>query len=369
MIYFDNAATTKLNPLVSKWIKENMDEMWLNPSSAYAYEIKELIEQARQTILYLIGADEDDHIIFTSGGSEANSMVAQIGKIYTTPIEHDSLLKHPFAYTCVVNEDGFVVKPLAFGKPYGEEDLPDILKGQLDTIISIQLANNEIGTIQDVKSLKNIRPEMLFHTDAVQAIGHIPVNVKELGVDMLSASAHKFGGPKGVGFLYVNKRAYEYLVPIIYGTQEDGKRGSTYNAIPIIAMAKALELACADMRINMEKTADVREFIQRYMDDMPCAHLNGTSDFSRRLPGNLNYRFDGYRGEQLQEFLAEHEIYVSTGSACNTASGNPSHVLKAIGLSDDEADSSLRITVNENNTIEESLQFINILKEGLDLLA
>ena len=365
MIYFDNAATTKVNPVVSEWIKDNIDELWLNPSSAYAYETKKLIEDARQSILYHIGANEDDHIIFTSGGSEANSMLSLIGGVVTTPIEHESILKQTWRDICRVDAEGFVKLPMDFG--YGQEYL-SVKLADKTFILSVQLANNEIGTIQDLRQIREIYPESIIHTDAVQAIGHIPVNVKVLGIDMLSASAHKFGGPKGVGFLYANKKAYERIRPIIYGTQEDGRRGSTYNTLGIVGMAKALEFVYDNMIINTQKTIEIRDALKEQLDQIPCASLNGPADLSKRLPGNLNYRFEGYRGEQIQEFLAERDIYVSTGSACNTGSGNPSHVLTAIGLSDTEADSSIRISVNENNTIDETLQFINNLKNGLLLL-
>ena len=363
MIYFDNAATTKMFPEVVDILKFSMDKgstMWMNPSSAYMTDSMSSIEKARNIILSCIGADENDHIIFTSGGSEANSMVTHsFMHVETTPIEHDSVLL----------ADNLTIIDGIDGK--GFFNLPE--KMNLDAtpnrVFSIQLANNEIGTIQDIKSIREMFPDKIIHTDAVQAIGHIPVNVKDLGVDLLSASAHKFGGPKGIGFLYVNKRVYDKINPLINGTQENGKRGSTYNLPSIIGMAKALKISVDKMFDYSVQTVKVRNEIINCMEQIPCAHLNGTEDFIRRLPGNLNYRFDGYRGEQLQEYLAEHEIYVSTGSACNTSSGKPSHVLKAIGLTDDESDSSIRITVNHENTEQEALAFINALKDGLRLLA
>lgn len=353
MVYFDNAATTKLLPEVSDFIKENLDTMWMNPSSAYRYEIKEQIEVTRSLIKSCIGADEDDYIIFTSGGSEANSMINGSVVIPTTTIEHDSMYAADSECPFKVDGEGFVI-------------IPD---GYISRkFISVQLANNEIGTIQDLKAIREAFPNKLIHTDAVQAIGHIPVNVKELGVDALSASAHKFGGPKGVGFLYVSKEAYDYIEPLIIGTQENGMRGSTYNAIGIIAMGMALKNSVQNMFDNTVQTVKVRNEILEEMSKIPCAHLNGTNYFLKRLPGNLNYRFDGYRGEELQMFLADHDIYVSTGSACNTASGKPSHVLKAIGLSDEEANSSIRISVDHNNTEHEALEFIGVLKEGIRVL-
>ena len=238
-----------------------------------------------------------------------------------------------------------------------------------DRLISIQLANNEVGTIQDIKKIRELCPNALIHTDAVQAVGHIVLNIKDLGVDMLSASAHKFGGPKGVGFLYVSKRAYDMISPVIYGEQENQKRGSTYNAAAILGMEIALIDAVDNLNSNMLMTNIVKNKIFQEMQSIECATLNGTYDFERRLPGNLNYSFKGYKGEEIQAFLAEHAIYVSTGSACNSALNVPSHVLKAIGLSDDEANSTIRITVNENNTVDEVDEFITVLKQALDCLA
>ncbi len=361
MIYFDNAATTKMFPEVVELIRIYTDSstLWMNPSSAYMTGAISLIEKARDVILGCIGADEDDHIIFTSGGSEANSMVTHSFLVETTPIEHDSIL-HADKLTIIdgINKEGFFKLPEKMN-----------LEATPNRVFSIQFANNEIGNIQNIKAIREKYPDKIIHTDAVQAVGHIPINVKELGLDMLSASAHKFGGPKGIGFLYVNKRVYDRINPLINGTQEDGKRGSTYNLPSILGMAKALKISVDKMFDYSVQTVKVRNEIIKCMEKIPCAHLNGTEDFMHRLPGNLSYRFDGYRGEQLQEFLTEHEIYVSTGSACNTNSGKPSHVLKAIGLTDDEADSSIRITVNHENTEQEALTFINVLKDGLRLLS
>ena len=194
----------------------------------------------------------------------------------------------------------------------------------------------------------------------------MPFSVKKLGIDMLSASAHKFGGPKGVGFLYVSKKALPCIKPIVFGTQNNGLRGSTYNYIGIMAMTLALEIAFEDMLDNLLQTCKVRMAIYDSMQKISCAHLNGPINFKQRLSGNLNYRFDGYRGEELQAYLAQNDIYVSTGSACNT--GKTSHVLTAIGLTEEEADSSLRITYNETNTVDEALALFKTLREGLNLL-
>lgn len=359
MIYFDQAATTKLHPKVSEWIKEHIDNDWMNPSSMYAAKQKRDIEDCRKKILGMIGADLDDYVIFTSGGSESNAMAIEVADLLvTTEIEHDSILNSDIGARLSVDSEGFL-SAVNFEKIYNISMRPW-------DVVSVQYANNEIGTIQDIETIRNTCPDCLLHVDAVQAVGHIPFSVKRLGIDMLSASAHKFGGPKGVGFLYVSKKALPYIKPRIYGTQENGLRGSTYNYIDIMAMTLALENAFNDMIDNLLQTSRVRMAIFENINSIECAHLNGPTDFKKRLPGNLNYRFDGYRGEELQAFLAQNEIYVSTGSACNT--GKTSYVLKAIGLTEEEADSSLRITCNETNTVGEALTLFKTLQQGLEIL-
>ena len=359
MIYFDQAATTKLHPRVSEWIKEHIDDDWMNPSSMYAAKQKKDIENCRQKILGMIGADLDDYVVFTSGGSESNAMAIEVADLLvTTEIEHDSILNSDRGARLSVDSEGFL-SAVNFERIYNISMRPW-------DVVSVQYGNNEIGTIQDIESVRAACPNCLLHVDAVQAVGHVPFSVKKLGIDMLSASAHKFGGPKGIGFLYVSKKALPYIKPKIYGTQENGLRGSTYNYINIMAMTLALEIAFDEMIDNLLQTSRVRMAIFEGLNKILCAHLNGPMDFKKRLPGNLNYRFDGYRGEELQAFLAQNEIYVSTGSACNT--GKTSYVLKAIGLTEEEADSSLRITCNETNTVSEALTLIKTLNQGLEIL-
>ena len=361
MIYFDQAATTKIHPKVSEWIKEHLDSDWMNPSSLYAAAQKNDIEACRKKILGMIGADLDDYIVFTSGGSEANALAINGADLFiTTEIEHDSILNCEMGARLSVDSAG-LISDVDFERI---RNISDMMRPW--DILSIQYGNNEIGTIQDISAIRNACPECLLHVDAVQAIGHMPINVKKLGIDMLSASAHKFGGPKGIGFLYVSKKAFPYIKPIVFGTQNNSLRGSTYNYIDIMAMTLALELAFDKMTDNLLQTCRVRMAIYDSMAKIPCAHINGTIDFKKRLPGNLNYRFDGYRGEELQTFLAENDIYVSTGSACNT--GKTSHVLKAIGLTEEEANSSIRITFNETNTVSEALTLFKTISQGLELL-
>jgi cysteine desulfurase len=359
MIYFDNAATTKMKPKVGSFMKTNLDDLWFNASASYAPNYRSLLERSRRSILTMLGADLDDHIIFTSGGSEANALAIHKNFIITDDIEHSSILNSWKGYRVGVDDYGFVDI---------DEVIDTYTRLNSDRLISIQLANNEVGTIQNIKKIREYCPNAIIHTDAVQAIGHIPVNVKDLGVDMLSASAHKFGGPKGVGFLYVSKRAYDRIEPVIYGEQEDKKRGSTYNTVDILGMELALIEAIDNLNANMLLTTIIRNKIVEGMKEIECATLNGPTDFEYRLPGNLNYIFAGYKGEEIQAFLAEHAIYVSTGSACNSASEEPSHVLKAMGLSDDEANSSIRITVNEDNGVDEVDEFMDCLKEALKVL-
>jgi cysteine desulfurase len=358
MIYFDNAATTKMNPKTASFMKKNLDDLWFNASAAYAPNYRALIDKTRRSILCMLGADSDDHIIFTSGGSESNALAIHGNQIITDDIEHSSILSSWKGYRVGVDDYGFV----------DLENIIDMYHRLTNRMISVQLANNEVGTIQDIARLREFCPDAIIHTDAVQAVGHIPINVKKLGVDMLSASAHKFGGPKGVGFLYVSKRAYDYLDPIVFGEQEDHKRGSTYNTVGILGMELALIDAYDNLNANMLLTNIIKRRLFEAMKDIDCAKLNGTSDFEKRLPGNLNYSFEGYKGEEIQSFLAEHAVYVSTGSACSAMAHVPSHVLKAMGLSVDEANSSIRITVNESNSIDEVDEFMEVLKQALTIL-
>lgn len=359
MIYFDQAATTKIHPKVSEYIKNHLDDDWLNPSSMYAAEKKKDIETCRQKILGMIGADLDDYIVFTSGGSEANAMAVSMAEHFvTTKIEHDSILYSEKGARLSVDSSGLI-------DVIDLERYKNTLRNPSD-MISVQYGNNEIGTIQDISLIRNECPDCLLHIDAVQAVGHMPFSVKKLDIDMLSASAHKFGGPKGIGFLYISKKALPYAKPVIYGTQNNELRGSTYNYIGIMAMTYALELAFDKMLDNLLQTCRVRMAIYDSFQKFPCAHINGTVNFKQRLAGNLNYRFDGYRGEELQAYLAQNNIFVSTGSACNT--GKTSHVLTAIGLTEEQADSSLRITYNETNTVSEALQLFKTLKNGLEIL-
>lgn len=342
IIYLDHAATTPLCEAAKQAIVEHLDD-YGNPSSTYEFARKSrvLIEDARERIAKCINAYPDE-IFFTSGGSEANSWVLDQCMAISSQIEHHSLRAQ--YNNIIISKDG-VIDPQHFS-------CINHKLSKLFEMMSCMYVNNEIGTIQPIKDIAQIAhgKGMLFHTDAVQAVGHIPVDVKELGCDMLSASGHKFGAPKGVGFLYV-KRGVIINSLISGGKQERGLRGGTENVLGIVAMASALE----DAVYNME---DRNKHVQKLRDKMLCglldiegAHINGS--MLHRTSSNINMRFDGVSGSRLVALCDLYGVCISAGSACNEGDATPSHVLKAIGLSDAEALNSIRITIGHQNTEEE----------------
>lgn len=342
IIYLDNAATSPLCEAAKKAILEQFDDFG-NPSSQYELGRKSrvLIENARERIARCINA-EPGEIYFTSGGSEANSWVTNQYMTISTQMEHHSLKAH---YNKVfVGNDG-VVDPQRFS-------CIDHKLARLFEMVSCMYVNNELGTIQPIQDVAKIThsKNMLFHTDAVQALGYIPIDVKELNCDMLSASAHKFGGPKGVGFLYVKKGTE--LKPLINGgSQEAGMRGGTENILGIIAMAAALEDTVEHMEERNEHIKYLRDIMLEKLLKIEGAHINGSLD--KRVVSNINIRFDGVSGSRLVTLCDLYGICISAGSACNEGNAEPSHVLKAIGLSDEEALNSIRITIGHQNTLEE----------------
>ena len=367
MIYLDHAATTPLCEAAKKAIIKHLDDFG-NPSSAHELGRKSrlLIEDARERIAKCINA-EPEEIYFTSGGSEANTWALSQYNCYSiAPLfEHHSV--KPDIYLPVHNT---------------RRPVPSCDSGIVDTklyvdvcswttnIISCMYVNNELGTIQPVKELAEIahNKKIWFHTDAVQAIGHVPVDVKDIDCDMLSASGHKFGAPKGIGFLYVKKNG-PTLDPLIYGgKQEQGLRGGTENVIGIISMAAALEDAVEHMD---ERNTHIERLRNKMLDKLlqiPGSVLNGSLE--NRVPGNINIRFDGVSGSRLVALCSLYGIYISSGSACNEGIATPSHVLKAIGLTDEEALSSVRITIGHENTeaeIEQSANIITKLVERIRL--
>ena len=369
LIYLDNAATTKVAPEVVKEMLPYLEESYGNPSAFYGFAAKtgQKVDQARQVIALAIGARAEE-IYFTAGGSESDNwaLVATAeahenkGKhIITSAIEHHAILhtceyleKRGFEVTYVgVDEDG-VVKL-------------DELKAAIrpDTIlISIMAANNEIGSIQPLKEIGAIAKEnkILFHTDAVQAFGHIPLNVDELNIDMLSASGHKVHGPKGIGVMYI-RRGVKIGAFMHGGAQERRRRAGTHNVPGIIGMGKAVELAVANMEESGKKISELRDYlIERMMAEIPYCKLNGHK--TNRLPNNANFSFSFIEGESLLIMLDQAGICASSGSACTSGSLDPSHVLMAIGLPHEIAHGSLRLTLSDETTREELDYTVDTLK-------
>lgn len=347
MIYLDHASTTPLCKVAKQVILDHLDD-YGNPSSSYEFARKSrlLIEDARERIAKCINA-EPYEIYFTSGGSESNSWALhESNTVLTTTIEHHSVKG---AKNIPVNKDGIIdltqVSEII-------EDYASICWVGPD-VISCMMVNNETGVIQPVSELAQIAHKngLYFHTDAVQAMGHIPVDVKAIGCDMLSASGHKFGAPKGIGFLYIKEGAFNPLILVHGGAQERHMRGGTENILGIVAMAAALEDATINMESRNAHVELIRDVMLHKLMQIEGAHLNG--HIERRVSSNINIRFDGISGARLVTLADTYGICISSGSACNEGVAEPSHVLKAMGLTDAEALSSIRITLGHDNTIEE----------------
>ena len=362
MIYLDTAATTKPKQEVVEAMMPYFTEKWYNPSALYgqANKIKKYIENSRNIVGNFINANGNE-IFFTSGGSESNcwaiqGFVKQCYSIGWQPIIITSTIEHKSINACLddirscnlgiihlipVDICGFIDVELL-------EDALEHYKGKPNVLVSIQFANNEIGTIQYIKHLASLAHKYgaVFHTDAVQAFGHIPIDVKELDIDMMSASGHKIGCSKGIGFLYIKNGVK--IKPLIYGSQMDSMRGGTENVPYIIGMAKAVELIQNDM-IRFPLSYYRNYFISE-LKKLGCT-VNGAMD--SRLPNNINITFlQDITGEAMTYMLDMSEIFVATGSACNSYAIEPSHILKAIGLSDNEAARSLRITLPDDISME-----------------
>ena len=359
-IYADNAATTKMSGTALEAMLPYMTEHYGNPSSLYTIgqEAKEGLEAARAAVASCIGAQPRE-ITFTSGGSEADNQAirsaallgAKKGKkhIISTKFEHHAVLhtlakleKEGFEVTLLdVHENGLVTA----------QQVKDAIRE--DTcLVTIMFANNEIGTIQPIAEIGAVCREkgVIFHTDAVQAAGHVAIDVKAENIDMLSISAHKFHGPKGVGALYA-RRGIPLVNVIEGGAQERGKRAGTENIGGIVAMAAALSEACANLEKNAAYVSALRDKLIAGLKTIPHAALNG--DETKRLPGNVNFCFEGIEGESLLLLLDEAGICASSGSACTSGSLDPSHVLLAIGRPHEVAHGSLRLTLCEENTEEQ----------------
>lgn len=370
MIYLDNAATTKTAPEVVQAMLPYFAENYGNPSTIYSLgsASKKAVNEARRTIAGAIGAKQEE-IYFTAGGSEADNWAlkataeAYEGKgkhIITTKIEHHAILhtceyleKRGFEVTYLnVDEDGLV----------NLDELKNAIRP--DTIlISVMFANNEIGTIEPIKEIGAIAKErgILFHTDAVQAFGQVPINVDEMHIDMLSASGHKLNGPKGIGFLYI--RSGLKLRSFIHGGgQERSRRAGTENVPGIVGLGAATERALRIMEEKTKKELELRDYlISRIEKEIPYCRLNGHR--TRRLPGNVNFSFLYIEGESMLIMLDMKGICASSGSACTSGSLDPSHVLLAIGLKHEEAHGSLRMTLSEENTKEEIDIVVDNLKQ------
>lgn len=342
IIYLDHAATTPICDAAKKAIIEHFDDFG-NPSSSYELGRKSrvIIEDARERIAKCINAKPDE-IYFTSGGSESNTWALNDRISMSSCFEHHSVKAH---YNNVWIDNDGIVKTQFFST------INHPLAKYFE-IMSCMYVNNELGTIQPIKDIAKIvhGKHMLFHTDAVQAVGNIPIDVKDLNCDMLSASGHKFCAPKGVGFLYI-KNGVEIPTLIHGGKQESGIRGGTENILGIVAMAAALEDAIENMEERNKHIKYLRDKLLNQLLQIPNSHLNGSLE--NRVPGNINMRFDGVSGTKLVTLCNLYGICISSGSACNEGISEPSHVLKAIGLTDEEALSSIRITLGHENTEEE----------------
>ena len=374
-VYADNAATTQMSENVLKAMMPLLTDIYGNPSSLHSIGqvAKEYLENARETVADCIGADPKE-IYFTSGGSEADNQAirsaayigARKGKkhIISSKFEHhavlhtlDALKKEGFTVTLLDVYSNGVVKP---------EDVENAITDET-CLVTIMTANNEIGTIQPIAEIGKICKEkgVLFHTDAVQAVGHIPVNVKDMNVDMLSVSAHKFHGPKGVGFLYARKGIL--LTNIIYGgAQERSKRAGTENMASIVGMATAIKEATDHLEENAAKVTAMRNRLIDGLKGIERSRING--DLEHHLPGTLNMCFEGIEGESLLLLLDAKGICASSGSACTRGSLDPSHVLLSIGVPVEIAHGSLRLSISEYNTMEQMDHIVESVPGVVDYL-
>lgn len=370
MIYLDNAATTRTAPEVVEAMLPYFSELYGNASTVYEFggKSKEAVSKARETIAHAIGA-KDNEIYFTAGGSESDNWALKAtaeaykdkGKhIITSKIEHHAIL-----HTCEwLEKNGFEVTYLDVDE-FGVVKLEELKKAiRPDTIlISIMFANNEIGTIEPVAEIGKIAREhgVLFHTDAVQAFGQVPIHVDELNIDMMSSSGHKLNGPKGIGFLYIRK-GVKIRSFLHGGAQERKRRAGTENVPGIVGFGKAVELAIATMEERTAKERKLRDhLINRVLKEIPFTRVNG--DRTNRLPNNVNLCFQFVEGESLLIMLDMKGICGSSGSACTSGSLDPSHVLLAIGLPHEIAHGSLRLTLGEDTTLEDIDYTVDAVKE------
>jgi len=377
LIYLDHAASTPVLQEIINEMLPYLGNLYGNPSSIHTYGIKSkiAIQIARKRVAMLIGSKPSE-IFFTSGGTESNNLALKgLSKsirnyqniknhIITSSIEHDAILE-----TCrYLEKDGFTVTYLKVDKD-GIIDKME-LKNHLNektALVSIMLANNEIGVIQPIKELSEIvhdfSKKIIFHSDAVQAVGKIPINVKEFDLDSLSLSSHKINGPKGVGALYVREKvSFEPLIQ--GGGQESTHRSGTENVPGIVGLGKASEISMHNLKVNSQYLYYLRDHLIRRINEEICGKLlNGS--LKHRLPNNVNFTFLGLNGEDLITKLDEDGILVSTGSACSANRQQESHVLKAIGLNHEEISGSIRITLGIQNTIDDLEKTVKVLKNRI----
>lgn len=374
-VYADNAATTAMSQVAIQAMMPYFDKIYGNPSSLHSVgqEAKEALDAARATVAKCLGC-EPREIFFTSGGSEADNQAivsaarngARKGKkhIISTAFEHHAVL-HTLAR---LEKEGFEVTYLDVHNNHNitAQQVKEAIRP--DTcLVTTMYANNEIGSILPIAEIGAVCKEagVVFHTDAVQAVGHVHINVKEENIDMLSLSAHKFHGPKGVGALYV-RRGIALTNLIEGGAQERGKRAGTENLPGICGMAAAMEDACARIDENMPRVAAMRDRLIAGLSQIPHSALNG--DPVNRLPGNVSFCFEGIEGESLLLLLDANGVCASSGSACTSGSLDPSHVLLAIGRVHDVAHGSLRLSISEYNTDEEIDHILKVVPQVVDYL-
>lgn len=371
MIYLDNAATTPVLPDVMNKIMPYYLSDYYNPSAIYdvATRTYGYVEDARHDIADKIGCNSEE-IYFTSGGSESNTwaLLGTLKKgdhIITSQIEHHSILN-----TCQFLSQIGVEVSYAKVSPLGivsVEEIKKLIKPNTK-MISIMMVNNEIGTIQPIEEIGELakKHNIIFHVDAVQAYGHLIIDVNKLHIDLLSASGHKLNAPKGIGFLFIRDNID--INPLIFGgKQEGGKRGGTLNVPGIIGLAEASNYHYQFLDIHNEKIKMVRDYLyEEILSEISDVSLNG--DIENRVCSNLNLKFKGVDATQLVMLLSQDEIYCSMGSACNSGDAIPSHVLKAIGLSDTECSSSIRISIDNNTTIEMMDKVVDSLKKNVQFL-
>ena len=368
-IYLDNAATTKTRPEVVEAMLPYFTEFYGNPSSIYSFsdEPKKAVANGREIIAKSIGAKTNE-LYFTGGGSESDNWALKAtaeaykskgNHIITSKIEHHAIL-----HTCEWLENhGFEVTYIDVDEN-GVLKLDELKKAIRPTtiLISVMFANNEIGTIQPIKEIGQIAKEhgILFHTDAVQAYGHVSINVDELNIDMMSASGHKINGPKGIGFLYI-RTGVKIRSFIHGGAQERKRRAGTENVTGIVGFGKAAEIAAASMEERSKYESELRDYLMdRVMAEIPYARINGSRE--NRLPNNANFSFQFIEGESMLIMLDDKGICGSSGSACTSGSLDPSHVLLAIGLPHEIAHGSLRLTLSEETTKEDIDYTVDNLK-------